>query len=74
VGKSTLYLPTETQEAVRALARRTGRSQADILREAIQIYVRQQARPQPRSIGAAEHSLITSDQVEDWLEANFRPA
>jgi len=49
--KTTLYLPTELQASLRALARRTGRSQANLIREALETYVAGQERPRPKSIG-----------------------
>jgi Arc/MetJ-type ribon-helix-helix transcriptional regulator len=52
--KTTLYLPADLQHALRDLARRTGRSQADVVREAVREYVVHQQRPRPRSIGAIE--------------------
>jgi hypothetical protein len=73
VEKTTIYLPMETQEALRALARRTGRSQAAIIREAVDVYVQQQARPQPRSIGIGHNPSLQARKTEEWLEANFRP-
>jgi len=48
VEKTTLYLPDDLQYALREFARRTGRPQADVVREALSAYLSQQARPRPR--------------------------
>lgn len=51
--KTTLYLPRELQRALRETARRQGRSQADVAREALERYVAADT-PRPRSLGAFE--------------------
>jgi predicted transcriptional regulator len=71
--KTTVYLPSETHAALRALARRTGRPQAALIRDALERYVRDNDPQLPRSIGVAEHAPIHSDEVEDWLAVNYRP-
>lgn len=50
--KTTLYLPGELQHALRELARREGRSQAAIVREAVERYIAGAEKPAPRSLGA----------------------
>ena len=72
MNKTTLYLSPETQRGLRDLARRTGRHQADVIREALELYLRQHVeRPQPRSIGAGEDSELTASASEDWLRAHW---
>lgn len=72
--KTTLYLPEELQTAVRALARRTGRSQAALIREALEAYVRQQGRLPLRSLGMGENEQVRAQDTATWLERHFRPA
>jgi hypothetical protein len=71
--KTTVYLPSETQAALRALARRKGQSQAALIREVIDGYLQQQARPLPRSLGLGSNPEVQAKDTEDWLAANFRP-
>jgi hypothetical protein len=71
--KTTLYLPDELLLTFRRLARRTGRSQAELMREALQGYADDQDPPRLRSLGIAKRASIHGDEVEDWLEANYRP-
>lgn len=53
VEKTTLYLTDELQRDMRALARRTGRPQADLIREALTQYLaRQHGPPLPSFVGA----------------------
>jgi len=72
MDKTTLYLPTELHRAIREIARRMGRPQAEVMRDALQTFVQEHAeRPMPRSIGIAESDLHGADS-EDWYRANFR--
>ncbi len=74
VEKTTLYLPTELQQGLRALARRTGRPQAELIREAIAGYVGAQERPWPRSIGLGTDGAVTGSDSEDWLHREWDQA
>jgi len=67
VEKTTLYMPAELQQGLRALARRTGRPQAELIREAIAEYVGTQERPLPRSIGAGTGGGVSGADSEAWL-------
>ncbi len=72
VNKTTLYLSPETQRGLRDLARRTGRHQADVIREALDLYLQQHVeRARPRSIGAGEDAELTATNSEDWLRARW---
>ena len=70
--KTTVYLPEDLQCALKEEARRTGRREAAILREALADYLRNQDRPQPRSIGAGEDMELTARESEAWLRARWR--
>ena len=72
--KTTLYLPTELHRALRELSRRTGRPQADVVREALHLYIGQQSRPPLRSLGMGEDPDLSGEQSEDWLAEHWRPA
>jgi len=71
--KTTVYLPHELRVALRDLGRRTGRPQAEVIRDALTQYVAQQERPLPRTIGIYASGEVTSDSVEDWLAENWKP-
>jgi hypothetical protein len=49
--KTTVYLTAEQQDQLKDAARRTGKSEALMIREAIAAYVTKVARPWPQSIG-----------------------
>jgi predicted transcriptional regulator len=69
--KTTLYLPTELQAGIRDLARRTGRPQAAIIREALERFVGDQERPLPRSIGAGMGGRVNAADSEAWLRSEW---
>src|SRR2546425_10903463 len=66
--KTTLYLPADLQLALRAASRRSGRPQAEIVREALTGYLTEQPRPLPRSIGIAADGTLDASEVDQWLE------
>jgi predicted transcriptional regulator len=69
--KTTIYLPAELQHRLRELARRTRRSQAEIVREAVERYLGAQSEPLPASIGAGEDELVTGRDSEAWLREQW---
>ena len=74
MGKTTVYLPTELSLAIKAISRRTGRSQAAIIREALQDYVDRQEPPHLLSLGIVTEDIgLQAADVEAWLAANWRP-
>jgi predicted DNA-binding protein len=73
VNKTTLYLPDNLQRALRQAARRTGRSQADIVREAVERYLRGEEVPRFRSMGVAADGTLSAEDVEAWLERTWNP-
>ncbi|WP_337844213.1 CopG family transcriptional regulator [Thermus sp.] len=64
--KITLYLPKELKRLLALKARREGRSQSEIIREALARYL---ARPEPKSLGAGQDLELSGRTVEAWLEA-----
>jgi len=71
--KTTLYLPLELQQALRHAARRSHRSQAELVREAIRDYLSEERVPLPRSIGVVSDGSLNSEDVDDWLRENWDP-
>jgi hypothetical protein len=49
--KRTVYLDRNTAERIRKLADSQGRSQAELIREALTSYARETARPKPAGVG-----------------------
>lgn len=74
MDKTTLYLPTELRIALRERSRRTGRPQAEVIRVALQMYLREHDdRPMPRSIGIGSDPELSGADSEDSLRAHFPP-
>lgn len=73
MDKTTIYLPTDLHESLKELARRTGRPQAALIREAVEAYVveNEAQPPWPKTIGMFPEISVASTEVEDWLEKNW---
>ena len=69
--KTTLYLPIGLQRTLREVARRSGRSQATLIREALERYLAGQDRPRPASIGVASDGTLDAADSEAWLRAQW---
>ena len=69
--KTTLYLPPELQRALREEARRSGRSQAELVREALSEYMTRRPRPRPRSIGVVSSGKVSGRTSEAWLRREW---
>jgi hypothetical protein len=71
--KTTVYIPDELAETMRSAARRTGTSEASLIREAIAAYVAAIERPRPKSIGIVADGSLRGEDMEDWINANWKP-
>lgn len=69
--KTTLYLTEELQAGIRDLARRSGRPQAELIREAVAEYVSRAERPWPRSIGIARSGTLPATDAKRWVHAEW---
>jgi hypothetical protein len=67
VEKTTLYLPTDLQRALQEQARRSGRPQAELVREALRAYLEGAAAPRPSSLGLGEDKELSARESEEWL-------
>jgi hypothetical protein len=73
MNKTTVYFPSELQRGVESLSKRTGMSQAAIIREAVTLYLQQQGRPRLRSLGVAKNSEVSGRNAREWLEKHWEP-
>lgn len=68
VNKTTVYLPDELKQSLRRLAATSGRSEADLIREAVAARVSSSGRPRPegRLFRSGDPSL--AEQVDEALD------
>ena len=66
--KTTLYLPAELRRALKETARREGKSQAELIREALSAYLARRKKPRLRSLGVGEDPELSGRASEKWLE------
>jgi len=71
--KTTLELPPELSEELARRVATTGRSESDLIIEALLAYLRMTDENWPRSIGMGDDPEINAAEYEDWLKANWRP-
>ena len=69
--KTTLYLPVDLQRALRDEAKRSGSSQAELVREALVRFLGSRARPLPSSIGFASDGSLAGRDSEEWLRESW---
>ena len=74
VEKTTLYLPAGLHHALKEHSRRSGRAQAELVREALQTYLAGAAWPQPGSIGAGAAAGVSARASEEWLTREWNRA
>lgn len=69
--KTTLYLPAALRRALAEEGRRSGRAQAQLVREALTDYLAARPRPLARSIGMAADGKVTGKGSEAWLRREW---
>jgi hypothetical protein len=71
VDKTTLYLTDGLRRALKDAARRQGRPQAELVREALERYLQEQPRPWPKSIGMISDGTLDASTIKDWIRENW---
>lgn len=66
--RTTLYLDDELHERVRVIARRSRRSQAEVIREAIRVYSGHDEWVVPACVGVGDGPPDLSERVDDYLD------
>ena len=71
--RTTVFLPDETAEALQEAARRLGRPQSELLREALEEYLPRHARPWPESVAAGRHHVagVTARNAKASVRAEW---
>ena len=71
--KTTIYIPDDQMAALDAMAKREARPKAQLIREAIELYVVDNAQPMPEAVGIFDDVDVDSSNVDEWLRDNWRP-
>lgn len=71
MNKTTLYLPDELHLGVQTAAKQSGKSQAELVREAVRDYLGRMARPTLTSVGSGEDAGLAGKDTEDWLDKEW---
>lgn len=71
--KTTIYLPADLKIAIKATARRSGRSEAMVVREALARYVTAESPNLPSFVGSVEDGSFDAANDEAWLAENWKP-
>lgn len=69
----TIKLPQDVRRDLDALAQRTGRTEAEVVLDAVERHLAAEARPRPKAIGVYSDPEVTGENHEDWLAANWKP-
>lgn len=65
--KTTVYLEEDSLLALKRLARERGKAKAELIREAVRLYLRQVGRPMAKSLGIAKGPSDLAVRLEDLL-------
>lgn len=71
VEKTTVYLPEQLQRELRDAARREGRPQAELVRDALKVYLGGKTRPRPRSIGMVDDPELRAVDAKRWVHEQW---
>ena len=64
--RTSFYLAPETQARLRLAAQQLGRSQTELVNEALETFLSGRPAAEPRSIGAGEDGAIGAAEVKRW--------
>ena len=66
--KLTIRLPLKLHRVLKEAARREGKSQAELVREALSLYLARREKPRLHSLGTGEDPELSGRASEKWLE------
>jgi hypothetical protein len=73
--KTTVYLPIALKSELKILAKRSKRTEAEMIREALADYVdqRRTPRPLPKSLGMVSDGSFEAADYEAYLDEHWKP-
>ncbi|MEZ4529958.1 MAG: CopG family transcriptional regulator [Thermomicrobiales bacterium] len=71
--KTTVYFPIELKQRVKTMARRSGKSDAEIIRAAVEMFTdpARNPAPWPKSAGIGRSGRVQSEHVDDWMKETW---
>jgi metal-responsive CopG/Arc/MetJ family transcriptional regulator len=69
--KTTIYLPDEMMVEIKTVSKQERRSEAELIREALDKYLAGRRRPLPSIFGMGAGGAVTGAESEDWLNENW---
>lgn len=73
MGKTAVYLSDDIVNEIKSASQAEGRSEEDIVRDALGDYFVRHRHGLPSVFGKAKGRLFTAEESEDWLLENWRP-
>jgi predicted DNA-binding protein len=71
--RTSFYLAMETKRQLVQAARRLGKTQTEVVNEALAEYLAKLERPKFAFIGAGDDDEVTARGSEAWLRKNWKP-
>lgn len=69
--RTSLYLDAEIQGALKQAARRLGKTQTQVVHEALSAFLAKVNRPRFESLGSGEDTEVTAKDSEGWLQEHW---
>jgi len=70
--KTTVYLDSDTVLALRQMSETQGRSQAELIRDALEAYTTASKRPLPRGLGKYDGEPRGAERAKDFLRSTAK--
>jgi predicted transcriptional regulator len=69
--KTTVYLDEDSRRALKRMAHRLGRPEAELIREAVRRFTTAEGRPPATSLGIADGPGNLESRVDELLDGGF---
>jgi predicted DNA-binding protein len=72
--RTSLYVSVETKRQLEQVARRLGKTQTELVNEALSQYLFSLEKPKFAFIGAGEDTVVTARNSEEWVRKHWKKA
>lgn len=70
--KTTVYIDSDALLALRRMSESQGRSQAELIRDALDLYTKSATRPLPRGLGKYDGETHGAEHAKDFLRSSAK--